>query len=412
VVRVRRAPARRALGVFLVTCFAGTNALVALPARAATRDGALLVVEAATGKDIWTRPSRHGLVQLGGMGATLLVASDTMCSEGSSTGPLIGLDAATGRVRWTNPATSVATRSMAWMPSASSDVAADGVVVTGGGRLGPGVTGLDARTGKQVWALGPTLKELGVSDHLVFSAQPSEGGSSVLSAHDRRTGKLRWTFPTTTQIDQWTDTFDVVAADRTTVVVGNGGYLGRSGDGPREPTTFFVLDAKDGKPRGSFAASDPSFLFSDMLLADGALVYAERSSVVARDLPDGATRWSHPFDDAVSFSGVSGVAVMSTRGTQRVLVQVNGPGRVAALDLADGSERWTIPKASVRASDTRHTVLLRPDSSSVLTGVDTRSGKRQWRRSVPRSVISGKYDTVTTGVASGRTGIAKACDTG
>ena len=39
----------------------------------------------------------------------------------------------------------------------------------------------------------------------------------------------------------WTNIFDVVAANRDAVVVGNGDYLGRS------VTTFFVLDARTGK---------------------------------------------------------------------------------------------------------------------------------------------------------------------
>jgi outer membrane protein assembly factor BamB len=379
--------------------------------RSISTGGALLVIDAATGKTTWSKqPMKPRLVQLAGAGPSLIVANDSPCTDKAPThGRLVAFEAATGAPRWSRPAIPIATKSMVWSASPTSDVAAGGVIVTPGGRGGFEATGLAARTGRQVWEVqGESF--LGVSDQFVFTVG-NGGDHPVLVAHDRRSGRQRWTFPASAS-PQWTATFDVVAADRAHVVVGNGNYLARYGDHPGSSTTFFVIDTRRGEQTASFTAADPSFSFSDMVLADGALVYAEGTSLVARDITTGSTRWTHNFEGAVGTPGATGVYARTTNGRKQVLAEIHGSdsARVVALDIRTGETSWEVPRAFVRSGGERHSLLGRPDAQG-LVGIKTQTGKKLWERTIP-STVGGRYASISTDVNDGRLAVAEVCDLG
>ncbi len=196
------------------------------------------------------------------------------------------------------------------------------------------------------------------------------------------------------------------------MVVGNGNYLARSGDRPGSSTTFFVIDARTGEQTASFTAADPSFSFSDMVLADDALVYAEGAALVARDITSGDTRWTHAFDDTVGTPGAPGIYARTTNGQKQVLAEIHGSdsSRVAALNIRTGATSWEASSGYVRSGGERYTVLGRP-SSQRLVGIDTQTGKKLWERRVPPTV-GGRDATISSDLNDARLAVGEVCDLG
>lgn len=412
----RVASVRRLPTVALLTSLALCAASINVPADAGTADqgrGGLVVIDAGSGKERWrAAPSAGRFFSRPGVGRKLIVAGDTECvrEKEPSKVRLVAFDPETGDQIWNlkDPVGSVSTKTMYWLPTATVDVGAQGVVVTGGGRLSPGgQRGLDAKTGKTVWRL-PDIQELGVSSTLVFGQAPSTTlvATNVLAAHDRRTGELKWVFPTSSDA-AWVGTFDVVAGDENVVVVGSGGYLGRMDGRPFAPTTFFVLDARTGQERVRFQADDPGFRFSDFLMTDGLLVYEESGkSILARQLVDGAVRWQTSFDAGSDAS--ENVLRISEDPDTVFAVDFKGTGVV--LDTRTGARKWTLPgDLYLRASGSHVSVL---DERSRIRGVSTAAGKSRWKYSLGRPLVNSLTDGVDASVRNGSVVLSSVCDTG
>jgi outer membrane protein assembly factor BamB len=402
---------RRVLLVLMLGTGLGAAACASSERADSAAAGGLVVLDAASGRRLWARASRAPrLLELAGAGAKLVVAIDSRCVHGPlpGGGDLIAFDAGSGARRWHVAQTGVATKTMVTAASSNVDVAADGVIVTPGGRGGE-AAGLSARTGRRVWSV-PNEAFLGVSDRFVFTST-AWGVDSVLVVHDRGSGRGRWRFPSTPS-PQWSETFDVVAADDAHVVVANGPRI-RIGDRPAGATTFYVLDAHTGVQLATFTAADPSLVFSDVVLSRDGLVYGEGHALVARDLTTGQVSWTRTFDDAFA-QGVPGVSVRTTQDPDVVLAEVerSGSGRVVALDGRTGATEWEVSQARVRAGGPRISLLdPRPNTDSrLVVAVDTRTGRRLWQRAL---------DTVAPGNASPRTersgrrvAVGQVCDTG
>ena len=152
----------------------------------------------------------------------------------------------------------------------------------------------------------------------------------------------------------------------------------RIGDHPGSATTFVVLDARIGRPRNSFVAEDPTFQFSDILLARGALLYGEGASIVARDLATGAVRWTKEFPAAASVGGgVAPVQLHATQSADRVLVSeiaATAP-HVVALDTRTGAALWDRPDSSVAAGGLAVDAVS--ERSGGLVGVAAARGARR-----------------------------------
>ena len=374
-----------------------------------TQAGALVALDARTGRTLWVRNAAKGrMMSATGSDARSVFAYDQRCTDESiGRGRLIAFDPTSASPRWSRRLSGVAVKTDAWGRSPTVDVGAGGVVVTPGGRFGSGTAVVSAATGQP--RSSSRERFLGVSEQHVFAA--SDGEPAVLVARDRRTGRRQWTFPATPSTS-WDKTFDVVAANRTHVVVASGNYLSRSGNRPGSATTFFVLAARSGRQEASFTAADPSFQFSDMLIADDALVYGEGTMVVARDLITGAVRWTQPFADAtVNLAGVPGVLVRAVIGADTMLlVDVQaGAGRTVALDGRSGAVLWEHPGASVAIASPTVT-LLQPRADEVIA-VATPTGRRLWRNSKIRAV-AGPYGELSYGLGGRRLAVGAVCDTG
>ena len=141
------------------------------------------VVDANTGKPRWHYDERDRQL------ANFLVTSDTVVLTTGKFGPdgallpeseerrhSIGLDVATGRTLWTNDDLKPLTKEL-WLskykPFASPQA---GVVVFRGSGSKPGLTGVDARTGKQRWAW-----ESKTDPQCVLTWQDSDGSLLVMT---------------------------------------------------------------------------------------------------------------------------------------------------------------------------------------------------------------------------------------
>lgn len=312
----------------------------------------VIALDPASGKELWhAAPDGQFGYEGSAVGPKLVLTRQAVCTRGPEQQPagsgLVALDARTGDRQWSEKGSdSAAVQTMFWSNTPSVDVAAGGIVVTPGGRFGTAMNGLDAQTGKVRWKLGPEFHELGVSATLVFTASaPTAGSANVLVAHGRQSGRKVWTFPNSPD-PAWGPTFDVVAANARTLVVGNGGYLSRFSsaggpDKPSGPTTFFVLDATTGIERSRFTSDDPAFSFSDFAMVDGLLVYAERDYIVARQLDNGAVRWKTSVAFTAPTPPVQGLRPLLMRASADAQTVFGLSGReFVALDTRTGAERW------------------------------------------------------------------------
>ena len=379
------------------------------PEAVSPRQGGIVVLDARRGTKLWARnPGKGRMRSVAGVGARSVLVGDERCTdEGIGRGRLMAFDAATGTRRWSRRETGVATKTDVWGPSSTVDVGAGGVVVTPGGRFSPDVVALDERDGHRRWSVHGE-QFLGVSAASVFTSSPTP--PRVLVAHDRRTGRRRWT--SAGPSPGWAGTFDVVAADRDHVVVASGDYLTRIGDHPGSATTFVVLDARTGRPRNSVVAEDPTFQFSDILLARGALLYGEGASIVARDLATGTVRWTKDFPAAASVGGgVAPVQLHATQSADRVLVSeiAAAAPHVVALDTRTGAALWDRPDSSVAAGGLAVDAVS--ERSGGLVGVAAERGATRWRSRMSR-LVTGPVGSPSFGLAAGRLAVGQVCDTG
>ena len=199
----------------------------------------------------------------------------------------------------------------------------------------------------------------------------------------------------------------VVAADSKTVVVADGDLLGSP---PKIPTTFHVLDATTGRERTAFTAASPKYVFSEILMGAGALVYVEDVTVVARSLSDGAMLWTRSFDDLHAETGVLDVSLTGGAGDPLLVQLSNDHPQVVALDPSSGATRWQRPDAILAAAGPS-TVVVRESFTKRLAGVDRQSGATRWRRTIPDAVTADSFG-FEVDVLDGRVLVTKACDLG
>jgi outer membrane protein assembly factor BamB len=345
----------------------------------------VVVLDAHRGKERWRlSPPASKQSYSTAVGPGIVLAAKAPCGgDGGQDqrSEISAYDAKTGEHRWTATGESgVATKTMTWQESSTVNAAAHGIVVATGGRLGSPIPGLDATTGKLRWKI--TERFLGVSDSLVFATSANFDADGTLDAFDRQLGRRRWTFPTTDET-AWGRTFDVVAADRTTVVVANGSYLMKSGPS-QSPTTMFVLDARTGMERARFAVAEPAIPFSDFAISNGVLVYADGANAVGRDVRDGSILWTHPSAQATPTSdgGVPRSTIHVSSGARTVFVG-STHGFSDVLDARTGALRWTADPVRYFEAATGSDVVV-ADTDQKITALDVATGRPRWvRRTLP-----------------------------
>lgn len=113
--------------------------------------------------------------------------------------------------------------------------------------------------------------------------------------------------------------------------------------------------------------------------------------------PAGEPRWHADLGRFESEHGF-GASLATWRDLVIVPIDQDGPSAIVALDAADGSERWRLPRESARTSYATPLVIERPDADPLvvlasnahgLTGVDPATGRVLWeRRCFPRRTVS------------------------
>jgi outer membrane protein assembly factor BamB len=382
--------------------------------------GGIVVLDAKSGSEMWRLLSARSSYFLAAPGNNVTVATRGRCGNdegGIESARLVAFDARTGQQRWTRSeredfgvvtATTVgAGASWALVP-----VDAAGVVVTEGGIPAGRVIGLDAESGKTRWRLPSDEGRLGASETLVFATDRAGDEAYVLHAFDRRDGSLRWTFGG--RDPSWNGSVAVVAADRAAVVVANGGFLSQN---PGTFTTFYVLDARTGKERSRFGATDAQISFNDFAMTDGLLVYTEGLSVVGRELSGGAVRWQRGFpappeNVAGSPSPLLSLFMKRSADNQTVFAQSFADRVITALDARTGQLRWEAPfRTGVRVSAAGVTVL--GASQYRLNAVDTSSKKPRWNYRVPAQAAQGTAASqINVWSVDGRLTLSTLCDQG
>jgi outer membrane protein assembly factor BamB len=379
----------------------------------------LVVLDARTGQERWHKSlPAHRYFGPPGLGARRVVAAEVpSCSEYGPDDPapprLSAFDAKTGERLWSAKGYSYPlTRTMQRAPTPSVGVAAQGVVVTYGGRDGMSVVGLDAKTGKVRWRIGPNEQYAGglsVSPTLVFGSGPTPTVGNALVAFDRRTGTDRWVFPPAAD-PAWGTNFEVAAADEDTVVIANGPFNTISGDRAVGPSTLFVLDARTGSERTRITGAYQQMQFSDIVIHDGLLIYADGPNVQGRDLRDGAVRWVRIASEVgpPPFFFVPAARMLASSDGSTIFI---GESRsfTEALDAQTGVTRWSKPPPPSRypvASDVARVIF--GEGAAELAGVDAPSGEQLWQRDISR-YFPGGWGDVKTAVRDRTLAMSRVC---
>jgi outer membrane protein assembly factor BamB len=298
---------------------------------------------------------------------------------------------------------------MTWQQSPTVDVAASGVVVATGGRLGAPTPGLDADTGDLRWQIDLPEKYLGASETLVFTVRVDAEPRNTLNAFDRRTGRKRWSFPVAAETGH--TMFDVVAGNRSTVVVASGPYTVRSGPDPIAPTTFLVLDADSGRERTRFLSADPAIPFSDFAIVDGALVYAENGDALARDLATGRVRWRRhaTFPRPLDNGGLPWMRLQLS-ADHRTVFTSGERGIAEVLDARTGAVLWNAKDGFLQAAAGDDAVF--EDGEQRIASVVARTGKPRWQRELLGALRRRGFVPTNVGVDDGLVVLSATCDDG
>ncbi|MCC6791291.1 MAG: PQQ-like beta-propeller repeat protein [Thermomicrobiales bacterium] len=281
--------------------------------------GALHAVEAATGIELWRRPTVPG----DGIFAAAAVA-DGLVVAGSYDGIVIAADAATGDERWRFQAEAAF--------YAASPVLLDGVAYLADsyGHL----YALDAADGHERWRFVAgsgyerSFGSPAVVDGVVYAVSASRrpGEIAVLSAIDAATGEERWRF----------------TPDRGINLIGTAAVAdGRVFAATRE-TFLYAVDAAGGVAfeRYDLGATWPT----EPALVDGvAYVGAGISELQAIVVETGERRWSRHLSPDVAIASAPTVA-------DGVVYAGDVEGVVHAVDAATGEKRWQIRTVSLRSS--------------------------------------------------------------
>jgi outer membrane protein assembly factor BamB len=338
------------------------------------RDGTILTLDPSSGRTRWVaEPKRGEYLDLSTVGRSLVIGISGPCGgDGLEQLHAVGLDLETGEPRW--------------RARVAGSVVPPG---TGQGRVilvgsDGGIIGLDAGTGRRKWRI-PTSDVIGATGTHVFVDEGRGSNAEQLVAHDRRTGKERWTFRFPRDVSGATV---VVATDPEDVVVARGGFNTRYGtpggvDLPGSSTTLFTLDARTGRERHRMVVADPRLEFSGAVLHDGVLALIDGTEVTGIDLAAGRAVWRRPLTHPLS-SGL--VRVSGARNGRVTIVSERADHTVAALDTVTGKELWLRPDlAMVGTGSARSVVLLAPlqtYTSEPVQGVDAATGETRWTRTL------------------------------
>ncbi len=382
----RWACVRGPLAIVVVTAVTTCASCEVSFVKAAGQSSAMqLVALNATNGDVEWQESLTGDLQYEGaaVGSRLVFTTVRHCTVIELRNRAAALEVQTGSRRWQSSSGMVL----------SSD-AAQGVVVASGSRI----TGLDATTGQEVWALpfeflpadkgaaGPTL---------VFAKQNNVAGS--FEAFDRKKGFLQWTYTLNTG-EATIPLVRVVFSNREVTIVALGGSELHGGSDTK--TTFVVLDTASGHEETRFDALDPELWSSDVAVADGEVVMLDNGQLVSHDLTSGAVRWTRNAPAGQPPEGVPPATLRASTDQREAFLEApsNNGATVRAVDMTTGATRWLSKLGYVIVSTGKRTIL--GTAQGELTSLHAVTGKVEWNSTssvvVPR-VDRNRYAALTDG---------------
>ena len=289
-------------------------------------------------------------------------------SNGTGGSEAIALDAQNGTQRWHLPNYF----GQAGVPPGPVD--AQGIVVLSTDLEGPPfVIGVDANTGVERWRLEPGETVLATSDDLVVVAaaltltgDPSKPPSGGIRGIDRATGTQRWSNPDVAFADfsgvgvgrgAAAVTANLIAVPTATTLTGvdlatgqilwaaaqldhpnaaDGVIVGANPRTGPTPPSMRSIDEHTGLDLWSGAGA-PSY--GDLWAVGDGLVVTIGAPLLARELADGAQRWTQS-------SAANGQPQLISEGSLIVLWE----GYIAALSTADGEVVWEKEDRCIRHS--------------------------------------------------------------
>jgi outer membrane protein assembly factor BamB len=298
----------------------------------ATREGALVAVEAETGGPRWRFETgeRNLASPVADGGLVYLATEATPASDpasGSATVHLFAIDARTGNEQW---------RADLESPLGGPVAVSAGLVLLPAGD----VVALDALTGEERWrrVVGEGAEALTADDTTVVARSPG-----ALVGLDPATGAERWTVATTGA----TSVTPVISAGTLVVGDGDGAVVGRDPD-----------DGAESWRLAGVAVVQPP------VAAGQVVVLATTDGVVALDSGSGEQRWQAGLDGADQDDGVrvatDGAAVAATSAgrltlfdalTGEVLGQADLAGEARATPAVAGGQAYVAEGQTVAAFD-------------------------------------------------------------
>jgi outer membrane protein assembly factor BamB len=308
-------------------------------------------------------------------------------SPSTGSAELVALDAARGRERWR--------RSGVQLSLGAGPFAAQGVIVALAGQDGHRqIVAIDARTGGERWSIAVDVELLAVTDEIVLVRDratalqlPQGGPPPAVRGLDRRTGAEKWKAAI-----HYQNNAGVVGPRPPTAVVGSTVVL--PAFAPPVGTASVAIDANTGKElwRG-VAVDNPSDVGGGVIVGRASASPGSGvSEVVALDAASGATLWTAPGEPSYGELWVGGDGAL--------FLQRRGPGGgVVALELRDGTERW-----SFTASPTLYGEPLATTKDALLLGwervfgaVSIDDGSTKWTYTPPLQGPSWGTGLVTNG---------------
>jgi outer membrane protein assembly factor BamB len=209
---------------------------------------------------------------------------------------------------------------------------------------------LQEGTGATIWEtrLLETTNFTGISsspkvvyDWLYIGTFNESGGNGEVVALWEGNGTVMWRHPTPS-----VHFSSPAVADGTVYVGAMGLYNTTSQISFQPPFGVFALDAMTGEERWFFPTGG-SVAASPAVVGPNLIVPSKDGTVYAINRSTGALVWESPVDAGISSPAVFGGTVFVGGGS------FGSPGRVVALDAADGSVRWSFePNGPVQSSIT------------------------------------------------------------
>ncbi len=232
------------------------------------------------------------------------------------------------------------------------------------------IIAVDLQSGAQRWAFSPRRISSQSSNYygghigspLIVNGTAYVSAGGEVYALDAATGALRWTFATQDLVTS------SLAADQSNLYISDFRYI-------------YAIDQQQGSLLWA-KENETSFSFAPVVSGDYVLI-ARGSLLVALDRKSGQQRWAFsPQDEGITPAGADGTLAYAKSTTT-----------LYAIDLASGTERWQYHNAefvSLPAISSGNIFVVEGmGANTMLTAIDSTSGKANWQQAYAQLARSG-----------------------